>query len=366
MRSINFMQKIALLILSILSICSTTYAQEARKYSNEFLNLGAGARAMGMANAQIASVNDLTAGYWNPAGLMHLESDFQASFMHAEYFAGIAKYDYGAFATKLSNGGSLGLSILRFGVDDIPNTTQLIDSEGRIDYNRISSFSAVDYGFLLSYAQNLGVEGLSVGGNAKIIYRQVGNFARAFGFGLDAGLQYHKNGWNLGAMARDVTSTYNAWSYTLDEETIDVFTQTGNEIPSSSIEITLPRLIIGVGRDFRFNDDFNLLAEFNLDMPFDGRRNTLVSTDLVSFDPMFGFEAGYKNLVFLRGGIGNFQQIRAEIGNYNTTTFMPNFGVGLKLKGVNLDYALTNIGNFSGALYSNIFSLRIDFFRSNS
>jgi hypothetical protein len=70
--------------------------------------------------------------------------------------------------------------------------------------------------------------------------------------------------------------------------------------------------------------------------------------------------------VYLRGGIGNFQQVKAEIGNYNTTTFMPNFGVGLRLKGIRLDYALTNIGSLSDALYSNIFSIRIDFFKSKS
>ena len=40
-----------------------------RKYSNEFLNIGAGARGLAMGSAQVASVNDGTAGYWNPAGL---------------------------------------------------------------------------------------------------------------------------------------------------------------------------------------------------------------------------------------------------------------------------------------------------------
>jgi hypothetical protein len=43
----------------------------------------------------------------------------------------------------------------RFGVDDILNTTELIDSEGNIDYNRISLFSTADYGFTFSYARKL-------------------------------------------------------------------------------------------------------------------------------------------------------------------------------------------------------------------
>ena len=97
------------------------------KYSNEFLSIGVGARALGMSNAQTALVGDVTAGYWNPAGLLRIENDLEVGLMHAEYFAGIASYDYGAFAKPLKDLASgrkhaIALSIIRFGVDDIPNT----------------------------------------------------------------------------------------------------------------------------------------------------------------------------------------------------------------------------------------------------
>ncbi|MBO9572986.1 MAG: hypothetical protein J7497_12395, partial [Chitinophagaceae bacterium] len=65
-----------------------------RKYSNEFLNIGAGARGLAMGSAQVASVNDGSSGYWNPAGLVNVKDNPQLSIMHAEYFAGIGKYDY--------------------------------------------------------------------------------------------------------------------------------------------------------------------------------------------------------------------------------------------------------------------------------
>ena len=70
---------------------------------------------------------------------------------------------------------TLGVSFIRFGVDDIPNTTDLIDQNGNIDYDRITSFSAADQAFLIDYARKLGVPGLRLGGNAKIIYRRVGS-----------------------------------------------------------------------------------------------------------------------------------------------------------------------------------------------
>jgi len=207
----------------------------APKFSNEFLSIGVGARALGMSNSHVSSVNDVTAGYWNPAGLTKINQDFQVDLMHAEYFAGIAKYDYGAFAAKIDSISTFGFSLIRFGVDDIPNTTQLIDADGNIDFDRISSFSVADYAFVFSYARKAPIKGLSYGANAKVIYRQVGDFARAWGFGLDLGAQYHYKGWDFGAMARDVTSTFNAWSFSLNEETIDVFAATGNEIPDNSV-----------------------------------------------------------------------------------------------------------------------------------
>lgn len=332
---------------------------QAPKYSNEFLNIGVGARALGMSNASITSVDDVTAGYWNPAGLSRIGNQHQIALMHSEYFAGIAKYDYGAFATRLDSSSVLGLSLIRFGVDNIPNTTQLIDANGNVDYDKITTFSAIDWGVLVSYAKKLKIPGLHVGANVKIIRRKVGDFAGAWGFGLDAGLQYDHKKWKLGLMARDVTSTFNAWTYNLSEETKAVFLQTGNEIPENGVEITLPKLILGVSRKFDLTKKFTLLAELNGDATFDGKRNVLIKSKVVSFDPHLGLEAGYMNMIFLRAGIGNYQMYTDAYGK-KVRTFQPNIGVGVRIKSFYIDYALTDIGDQSVALYSNVFSLKVD------
>lgn len=351
-------------IYTIALLFSATLLTAQVKYSNEFLKIGVGARAFGMANAYVGATNDVQSGYWNPAGLTRMEDDFQVAYMHSEYFAGLAAYDYFGVATKLDDQSSLGFTLIRFGVDDIPNTTQLIDNDGNIDFNRVSFFSAADYGGLISYARKSKLEGLSYGANIKIIHRTIGDFAKAWGFGFDVGAQYQKNKWTFAATGRDITSTFNAWDATLDDETVAAFTATGNEIPGNSVEVTLPELVLGVNRKFIFNEKFGMIAELNLKNTFDGKRNTFIKTDLISVDPNFGTEFTYNNLVFLRGGVGNFQTSTNLEGN-RETTFQPTFGVGFKFSAFTVDYAYTDIGDRSIALYSNVFSVRIDINRKN-
>ena len=75
-------------IIAIFLFSGSAFAQ-APKYSNEFLNIGVGARGLAMSKAQVASVNDVTSAYWNPAGLTGIQDNLQVSTQHAEYFAAL-------------------------------------------------------------------------------------------------------------------------------------------------------------------------------------------------------------------------------------------------------------------------------------
>ncbi|NBL64857.1 PorV/PorQ family protein [Flavobacterium sp. NST-5] len=322
------------------------------------MNIGVDAAAMGMSNAVTASVADVTSGYWNPAGLVNLE-DKQVSLMHASYFANIAQYDYAGFAMPIDNESAWGLHLIRFGVDDILNTTQLIDSEGNIDYNRISLFSTADYGVTFSYARKLKIPGLQYGINAKVIRRIIGDFASSWGFGFDAGLQFERNDWKFGLMLRDITTTYNIWNINEEEfnKIKDAIPGENQELPEDS-EITMPKAQFGIAKKFIIRYDYSILAAANLNMNF-AQTNDIISTDFVSIDPAIGVEFGYTDLVFLRAGAGNFQNVM-QIDGTEKIGFQPNIGVGFKYRGVQVDYALTDIGDQSVALYSNIFSVKVD------
>jgi len=324
------------------------------------MNIGVDAAALGMSSAVVANSADVNSGYWNPAGLVHLE-DNQMALMHSSYFANIANYNYAAFAKPLDDRSAIGISVIRFGVDDILDTTQLIDDQGNVNYDRINLFSAVDYGLTFSYARKLPVEGLNYGINAKIIRRIIGDFASSWGFGLDLGIQFEGDkGWQFGVMVRDITTTFNSWS--IDEDKLadiqNAIDGQNQETPEGT-EITLPKLQIGIAKTVVFNYDYSLRTELDLNIRF-AENNDIISTSFASINPALGFEFGYTDLVFLRAGVGNFQN-ELQINDSENLTFQPNFGVGFKYNGIQIDYAFTDIGDQSAALYSNVFSLKLDF-----
>lgn len=328
----------------------------APKYSNEFLSIGVGARALGMSNSVISNVGDGTSAYWNPSGLLSIKDKYEVSVMHSEYFAGIANYDFVGFAMPIDTLSHLSFSVIRFGIDDIPDTRFLYDANGAINYDNIQFFSAADYAFVFSYARDVAIfGGVQVGANFKVVHRSVGDFADAWGFGLDAGAQKIMGKWQLGLMLRDITGTFNAWSHNT-ELVEDIYTLTGNDIPVSSMEVTLPRAIFGASRSFKIGTKIGLLTSVDFEMTFDGKRNVVLKTDLISVSPMIGLELDYSKIAFLRLGGGKFQQVKA-FNNKSKTSWQPTFGLGVKIKKLRIDYAMTDFSNSSEALYSHVFSL---------
>jgi len=361
--SMNKLKSIIFIFL-LFFLINNANAQK-RKFVNEFLNIGVGAKSLAMFGAVSAQTDDIGSGYWNPAGLLKIDAPFQVSAMHAEWFAGIAQYDYLAFGKKLGKDRNSfgGVSFIRMGIDNIPNTLSLIGPDGSVNYDNITSFSAADYALIISYAKKA-FGGISIGGNTKIIYRQIGKFASAWGFGFDFGAQWKFNHLSIGLMGRDITSTFTAWSFNFTDEEKDVFLETGNDIPLSSVEYALPKIITGIAYEGSFGGtqkDFSYLVEFDANLTTDGRKQSVFNSDFIEIAPAFGFELGYKQKVFLRGGFGNLQRV-VNPANASQRSFeiQPNIGIGLKLNRLHIDYALSNVGNLSSILYSHIFSLTLD------
>jgi hypothetical protein len=351
----------------------TSINAQQRKYVNDYLNLGVGGRGTGMSGAQIASVNDVTSAFWNPAGISYVTSDLQVGLMHSEYFSGIAKYDYLGTAFPMKNKkGVIGLSLIRYAIDDIPYTLDLIQRDGTVDYTKIKAISSQDYAGLISFAQPLKLKhfagredaDIRVGGNLKIIHRSIGSMANAWGAGLDIGAQAKIGRWKLGAVIKDLTTTYTLWSFSFTENEKRILRQTGNDIVSKSAEMATPRIILGAGRNFPLSKKMSLLAELNTDITTDGKRyGNLINVKPFSVDPRIGAELSYKKLLYLRAGLGNFQRVLNDNDTSNTkktTLFQPTLGLGVKIKHFAIDYSFSSLNIQSSALYSHFISLRID------
>jgi hypothetical protein len=336
----------------------------AQKYSNEFLAIGVGGRAHGMSGAQAALTDDITAAYWNAAGLSQITAPMQSGAMHAEWFGGVGKYDWIGFGKSLNRERSsyLAFSLIRLGIDNIPYTINLVNTDGTINYDNVTEFSAADYAFMGSYAQKLKNPAFSVGGTMKVIRRKIGSFAGAWGFGADAGAQYRKGALMLGIQGRDLTTTFNAWSFDFTEDIRSTWDTTGNALPVSNIEITKPSFVFGGAYKFKLGKETTLTPALDLVWTTDGQRNVLISSNAISIDPRFGVEMDYKKFLQIRVGVGNFQRVKDDFNPAKENLSMqPNFGVGLRFGRVKIDYALTDIGNVSAVQYSHIFSLLVDF-----
>ncbi|MBK8955435.1 MAG: PorV/PorQ family protein [Saprospiraceae bacterium] len=352
------------LIIIAVSFGNSLIKGQAPKFSNDFLNIGIGARGMAMAGAVSSNTTTIQAAYWNPASMPFNPSGFQVSAQHAEWFSGIGSYDYISFGKSLDNEfksyGSI--SLIRMAIDKIPNTLRLRAPDGSIDYSKIEEFSVSDYAFLLSYGRKLSNPNWSFGINAKMIHRNFGSFANAWGFGFDAAVYYNRNNFSMALMGRDITTTFNAYKFSFTNEEKAILQQTNNNIPVRSVEYTLPKLVSGFSYRFNFSKSFQLLSSADLQFSSDGREAALISTQKFVVDPSIAWELAYLNKIFLRFGFGNFQNVlKDDEPNRRDFSFEPSAGIGLHLGKITLDYAMTNVANSGVGLYSHFISLNLDF-----
>ena len=355
--------KSLLLCLTLILLCgvlSNVRAQgfETVKYGGDFLSVGGGARALGMGSAHVSMVRDVTAGYWNPAGLTHIDN-LQLAYMHSERFAGIVAYDYGAAAIPVRGSDDvLAISFFRQGVDGIKNTLDAWDSENnrpRSDPSQyFTEFSAADMAVFVTYASPIS-ENLSGGASAKVLNSRLGPFASAWGYSLDLGAMYTSGNFSAGVNLMDITTMMKLWSVNQDElqQLADSFQ---DDIPQGVNERVPPTVKFGLSHFFDFGD-ITFMAGADTDLRFEGRRAYYYNIGDMSIEPHVGGELGYQDLVFIRAGVTDFNT--DPEGNFYAS---PTLGAGLKIGSVYLDYGFAGFGGIATDLgFTHRLSLKVDF-----
>ncbi len=318
-------------------------AQTAVKYGAEFLAAGVGARALGMGGAYVSHADDVTAGYWNVAGLNGIGAP-EAAYMHAERFDGAVSFDYAAAAYPISARSTVGVSLVRSAVDDIANTLDAFDPVSGLPKpdapNYIRYFSAADNALFLSYARGV-TPALSVGATAKIVRRGIGDFAHAWGYSLDVGAQYQAGPVRLGANLQDVTGMLQSWS--VDAAQFAALDSTAR--PVGLTEYVRPVARLGASTEGRVGTQFAYTVAADLDLGFDGQKANVIDAGGVSFRPRVGGEVVYRDLLALRAGIADITT-NASYG----TQITPAVGAGLKLGALSVDYSFGDFGGLSSEL----------------
>jgi hypothetical protein len=272
-----------------------------------------------MGSAYVAVADEVTAGYWNPAGLALLNYP-EIILMHSRQFSGELNYDYGAFAVPVGTKSSIGLSLIRVGVDDIIRTAvprpdltlgeTYVNDNGQLVRNTpfpAGTFSSADYAMYLTYAKQPST-GFAYGTNVKVLYRSLGDNS-AWGIGFDIGFRFKL--WRsllAGINFQDVTSTLIAW----DTSRRELIT------PSIRAGLAYP-LKMGFAQSY-------LLPAVDTIFRFENRdRAATVAAGRISMDFNLGLEYRYHDLFALRVG-------RSEFGNFTA-------GAGLFLPKLQIDYA---------------------------
>ena len=323
------MRKI-LVFFVLMLLLQHSFGSGFKKYAAEFLNSGVGSRALAMGGAFAAVANDVTAGYWNPSGLVNARG-FQLQFMHANQFTSSVQYDYFAASNQFESGTTLGFSLIRLGVDDIKNSRNALLGElisDGLDYSKITNFNVADFAFIFSYAKRYN-ERFSYGANVKLIYRDF-DTESALGIGFDVGAQYYlAQNLLLGLTFRDVTTTMMAWS-------------------TSEKEFIPPSLRPGLSYRYDIESlDLYLQPAVDMNILFEGREYAAqFNVGPVSFDTFWGAEIGFKDLMFLRLGYDDLSRF--------------NGGVGFSITKLAVDYSYMNYDRELGNVHRISFHLKLD------
>lgn len=294
-----------ILILALVAISPV----QAAKYAGESFSLGVGGRALALGGAAVAGPFDGTSIYWNPAGMNQLQGRYVTA-MHAETFGSLLNHDFVSYVNARRKDSSLiqsfGFYLYYLGGGGI-KITQLNQ------FNRPYVVREESHGdFLFSAAVSGKIkQRIDFGLTAKIIYRDIGTES-GFGLTMDAGLLYQVKPWaQFGLMVTDITTGFIRYSG-------KTFDDGGNS------ESIYPTVKPGIMLEQQYRD-FSGSFMASGDIKFEGIESAAQYwSGPISLDTHFGWELGYRDVVFGRAGF--------DIGRFTA-------GAGIDVRSITVDFA---------------------------
>ena len=295
------MRKLLLIIITVFLAIPAWSA----KYAGEPFSLGVGGRALAMGGAAVAGPFDASAAYWNPDGMNFLAGQSLTA-MHAETFGSLLNHDFiGYVQNRGDSNGTIrafgfyfyylgGGGIKLTGWDAVRNRPYVISEASHGDYLLAGALS----GKLMNK--------IDFGVTVRMIYRDVGGAVDGYGLTADVGAIYDVHPKvRFGLTVTDLVSGYIRYS-------------------DGHSESVLPTVRPGVLLNHTI-DDFTMRLAGSGDIKFEGIKYAAQFwSGEVSLDTHFGFELGYREMLFGRAGF--------DIGDFTG-------GIGLDIARITLDLA---------------------------
>lgn len=322
------MTKKTAIILITVFLATSAFAGEFSKTGTagaQFLKIGVGARYIGFGEASVATVDDIYAMYWNPAGLTHI-AESEVAFTHVNYVTDI-NLNYIAYARRHEDLGVFGASAMILSMGDKEITT-IDEPEGTGEMYSVSS-----YAFQLSYARQLTAR-FSFGGSIKYVGEQIYR-EKAHGFGFDfgtllyTGVRSLRLGMNISNMGPEMK---------FDGPDLDVEynhdESNPNQDPFSGRLKTDPYDLpltfrVGMAYDWYFNDDYKVILALEAKHPNDNLQQGSIGAEL-NWQDTYSLRAGYKL---------NYEEEGLSLGGGLRTTVSSSTDLSL-------DYAWVDFGRF--------------------
>lgn len=277
-----------------------------------FLDIGVGARASALGYAFSATASDVTALYWNPAGLIDTQTKqfgTSASFFYAGIF-----HSFIAYTHPLKNNQHIGLAFILLNSGEIDITQSDASNPEKMATAGFGSFRFIDMALTVSFAKLL--FGVPVGVTGKFITEKLYNIS-ATGAGLDMGVSY---------MLLKTPAT--KFSFTIRN--------LGYVKPENSKKLPLPlSLNLGVAVNY---SKYNFLCEV---------KYPLYGQTVFKFGVEYLYPINYRLRIYPRAGYNTSNRVGVVSGNQYFVNDSMNgftFGAGIAYKlpstDLNFDYVI--------------------------
>lgn len=294
----------------------------------QFLKLGAGARGTALGDAYTALTKDVTAMYWNPAGIRKIDR-LSVGASQTDLFAGI-KLNFIGGVYPIDENSSVGLSVLYLSSGDMDVTT-VSDPEGTGEtFDSFHSALGITYAKRLTQRFDLGITVKYI--SERLHREEATTLAFDIGSQFDTGIYGIKIGMTLANFGGKMKFDGPDLNIPVENEGTGTDYDSGARLKTEEWPIPLV---------FRMGVTVDVLGG---DSEFYKNEENRLTVCLEGNDPIdhythynFGLEYEWNNIIALRAGYKS---------EYDEADYTAGLGLDFSRIGINarLDYAFNNYG----------------------